>query len=58
MDASVHPIESNKGWSLGEVIDFVTESYPAGYTTTFFVTMNKDKWNSLPDDVKKNHPGN
>jgi TRAP-type C4-dicarboxylate transport system substrate-binding protein len=53
VDASVHPIESNKGWSLGEVIDFVTESYPAGYTTTFFVVMNKDKWNSLPDDVKK-----
>ncbi|MDD3471932.1 MAG: C4-dicarboxylate ABC transporter substrate-binding protein, partial [Syntrophaceae bacterium] len=26
---------------------------PAAYTTTFFVVMNKEKWSSLPDDVKQ-----
>ncbi len=53
VDGAVYPLESNKGWKLGEVIDFVTMDFPAAYTTTFFVTMNKDKWSSLPDDVKK-----
>ncbi len=52
VDGAVYPLESNKGWKLGEVIDFCTLDFPAAYTTTFFVTMNKDKWNSLPDDVK------
>jgi TRAP-type transport system periplasmic protein len=53
VDGSVHPIEANKGWNLVEVIDSATLDYPASYTTTFFVVMNKDKWNSLPEDVKK-----
>ena len=53
VDGSMHPPESNKGWKLGEVIDYVTASYPAAYTTSFFVVMNKDKWAALPDDVKK-----
>jgi TRAP-type C4-dicarboxylate transport system substrate-binding protein len=53
VDGAMYPLESNKGWKLGEVIDYVTLSYPVAYTTTFFVVMNKDKWNSLPDDAKK-----
>ncbi len=53
VDGAVYPLEANKGWKLGEVIDSVTLDYPSAYTTTFFVVMNKDKWNSLPDDVKK-----
>jgi len=44
VDGSMHPIESNKGWKLGEVVKFCTESIPVAYTTTFFVVMNKDKW--------------
>jgi len=52
VDGAVYPLESNKGWKLGEVIDFCTLDFPAAYTTTFFVTMNKDKWKALPDDVK------
>lgn len=52
VDGAVYPLESNKGWKLGEVIDFATLDFPAAYTTTFFVTMNKDKWNALPDNVK------
>jgi TRAP-type C4-dicarboxylate transport system substrate-binding protein len=53
VDGAMYPLESNKGWKLGEVIDYVTLSYPVAYTTTFFVVMNKDKWDSLPDDAKK-----
>jgi TRAP-type transport system periplasmic protein len=53
VDGAVYPLEANKGWKLGEVIDYVTMDYPAAYTTTFFVVMNKDKWNALPADVKK-----
>ena len=47
VDGSAYPIEANKGWKLGEVVDYVTLAYPAAYTTSFFVVMNKDKWNSL-----------
>ena len=47
VDGSAYPLEANKGWKLGEVVDYVTLDYPAAYTTTFFVVMNKDKWNSL-----------
>jgi len=44
VDGCMHPIESNKGWKLGEVVKYCTESVPVAYTTTFFVVMNKDKW--------------
>jgi TRAP-type C4-dicarboxylate transport system substrate-binding protein len=53
VDGAVYPLESNKGWKLGEVIDYCTLNFPAAYTTTFFVVMNKDKWKALPDDVKQ-----
>jgi TRAP-type C4-dicarboxylate transport system substrate-binding protein len=47
------PAESLKGWKLGEVTEFMTESYPIGYTTGFFVVMNKEKWNAIsPEDQK------
>jgi TRAP-type C4-dicarboxylate transport system substrate-binding protein len=53
VDGAMYPLESNKGWKLGEVIDYATLDFPAAYTTTFFVVMNKDKWKALPEDVKK-----
>ncbi|MBC17189.1 MAG: C4-dicarboxylate ABC transporter substrate-binding protein [Desulfovibrio sp.] len=53
VDGSMHPIESNKGWKLAEVVKFGTESYPVAYTTTFFVVMNKDKWNELDADTQR-----
>ncbi len=52
VDGAVYPFEANKGWKLGEVIDYVTAAFSAAYTTSFFVVMNKDKWNALPDNVK------
>ncbi len=47
VDGSAYPLEANKGWKLGEVTEYVACSYATAYTTTFFVTMNKDKWASL-----------
>ena len=35
------------------VIKYTSECYSVGYTTTFFVVMNLDKWNALPADIKK-----
>lgn len=53
VDGAVYPFEANKGWKLGEVIDYATADFAAAYTTSFFVVMNKDKWNALPADVQK-----
>lgn len=47
VDGSCYPVEANKGWKLGEVVDYVTKDLAAAYTTNFFVVMNKDKWASL-----------
>jgi TRAP-type C4-dicarboxylate transport system substrate-binding protein len=53
VDATFCPVETLKGWKQGEVITHVTESQCIGYTTSFFVVMNKDKWAKLPNDVQK-----
>ena len=52
-EGGVNPIESLKGWKLGEVIKSSTENFGSAYTTGFFVVMNKDKWKSLSPDVQK-----
>jgi TRAP-type C4-dicarboxylate transport system substrate-binding protein len=53
VDGGMYPLESNKGWKLGEVTDYSTAAFSCAYTTVFFVVMNKDKWNALPDNTKK-----
>jgi TRAP-type C4-dicarboxylate transport system substrate-binding protein len=45
--------EVNKGWKTGELIKYATLSWPVGTTFTFYVIMNKGKWEKLPEDVKK-----
>lgn len=47
VDGSAHPVEANQGWKLGEVVSHATMAYSVGYTTAFFVVMNKAKWNGL-----------
>jgi TRAP-type C4-dicarboxylate transport system substrate-binding protein len=49
----VCPVESLQGWKLGEVIKYTTQDFGAAYSVTFFVVMNKVKWDSLPADVQK-----
>jgi TRAP-type C4-dicarboxylate transport system substrate-binding protein len=53
VDASMAPMEALAGWKWGEVVKFSIESPSLGYTTTFVVVMNKEKWNALPPDTQK-----
>jgi len=53
VDGSMGPQESTQGWRWGEVVAASTQSFGAGYSTGFFVVMNKQKWNSLPPDIQK-----
>lgn len=47
VDATFCPVETLKGWKQGEVVQYVTDSKCIGYTTAFFVAMNKKAWASL-----------
>jgi TRAP-type C4-dicarboxylate transport system substrate-binding protein len=49
---ALHPLEAHDGWKMAEVDDYVTACYAIGYTSTFFVVMNKDTWNALPKDIQ------
>lgn len=53
VDGSFNPVETDKGWNIGEVVSYLTIAKPIAYTTLFYVTMNKDKWASIsPEDQK------
>lgn len=53
MKAGVAPLETMKGFRLGEATgDYITMT-PFIYNQSFFVTMNLDKWNSLPADIQQ-----
>lgn len=53
VDGSLHPLEANKGWKLGEVVNHAVKSAAATYTTTFAVFMNKSKWAKLTPAQQK-----
>ncbi len=53
VDGALYPFEACKGWKLGEVTEYATAAFGSAYTTSFFVVMNKNKWQSLPADVQK-----
>ncbi len=46
------PMEALQGWKLGEVVSYTTEDYGASYSDCFYIAMNKEKWASIPEDVK------
>jgi TRAP-type C4-dicarboxylate transport system substrate-binding protein len=47
VDGAFYPVEANQGWKLGQVSRFCTRSFPAAYTTSFFVVMNRQAWAAL-----------
>ena len=53
VDGGLYPMEVNKGWKMAEVTDHVTNSTSIAYTSSFYVVMNKNKWNALSADIKK-----
>ena len=53
VDASFASMEAAQGWKWAEVTKFIIESSAIGYTTSFFVVMNKRVWNSLDPETQK-----
>jgi TRAP-type C4-dicarboxylate transport system substrate-binding protein len=53
VDGGIYPVETNKGWKMAEVVDYLTDTNAVAYTTTFFVVINKDVWNELSPEVQK-----
>lgn len=53
VNGGIYPVETNKGWKMGEVVDYLTDTTAVAYTTTFFVVINKDVWASLPPEAQK-----
>ncbi len=53
VDGALYPIEVNKGWRMAEVIKYCTLDLSIANTSTFYVVMNKGKWNALPADIRK-----
>jgi TRAP-type C4-dicarboxylate transport system substrate-binding protein len=51
VDGTVLPWEGNFIFKLAELLKYGTEA--DFYTMTMMVVMNKKKWDSMPDDVKK-----
>jgi TRAP-type C4-dicarboxylate transport system substrate-binding protein len=52
-EATLSPMEVLKGWKQAEVIKSTSECFGVGYTTGFYVLMNKQKWEALPKAVQK-----
>jgi len=51
VDGNLAPVEVLQGWRHAEVTDYLTRT-PFLYNAVFFVTMNLDKWQSLPPDLQ------
>jgi len=46
------PLETYKGFRLGELLKYCTANWQVGNVYTFYSVMNKKKWDRLPDKVK------
>jgi TRAP-type C4-dicarboxylate transport system substrate-binding protein len=53
VDGGFFPYEALEGWKLGEVVKNTTESWAVGYTSAWYVIMNKQKWDAIPSDAQK-----
>lgn len=51
VQGNLSPVEVLKGWRHAEVTTHLTKT-PFLYNTLFFITMNLEKWNALPADIK------
>lgn len=52
IDALLSPAETLEGWKHNELFDYSTLCNQLYASDFFWVAMNLDKWNSLPDDLK------
>ncbi len=51
VDGNLAPVEVLKGWRHAEVTSYLTRT-PFLYNAVFFVTMNQEKWDGLPPDIR------
>ncbi|MDP3180113.1 MAG: TRAP transporter substrate-binding protein, partial [Spirochaetaceae bacterium] len=53
IDGTLFPIEALQGYKIGEVVKTVIQDYGMSYMTSFYAIMNKDKWNAISADDRK-----
>jgi TRAP-type C4-dicarboxylate transport system substrate-binding protein len=54
LDGVFVSMETWKGFRLGDVVKYATPTQRVtGLVYTFYVIMNKEKWDALPEDIKK-----
>ncbi len=53
IDGNLGPMEQLKGFKIGELIKYATACWRIGTSYTFYIVMNKAKWDPLPADIKK-----
>lgn len=53
IDGLLVGIETLKSFRIAEVAKYSTFAWPVGNMYTFYIAMNRDKWNGLPDDIKQ-----
>jgi len=53
LDGNMGPMEQLKGFKIGELEKYVTACWKVGSVFSFYVAMNKRKWDALPPDMKK-----
>jgi len=53
LDGAMTTAEVLKGFKTGELVKSATSPSRIGSTFVFYLVMNKEKWNSLPDQLKK-----
>ncbi|HOE18556.1 MAG TPA: TRAP transporter substrate-binding protein [Syntrophorhabdaceae bacterium] len=47
------PLEALQSWKLGEVVSYSTLDFGASYSDCAYIAMNKNKWKSLPADIRQ-----
>ncbi len=53
IDGMYTPMETSKGYKYADIIRYATASYKISVAGTFALVMNKEKFDSLPADIKK-----
>ena len=53
LDGNFGPMEQLKGFKIGELIKYTTACWKIGTSYTFYIVMNRSKWDALPPDIKK-----
>jgi TRAP-type transport system periplasmic protein len=52
-DGTLNPIETLKTFKFADVTKYTWENYGGSITNSFWVGMNKQKWESLPKDIQE-----